>query len=167
MERIEKFGALLRSIIQEIKLLLPPQEIKGVYQPGDEYAFYRDLGDAIRSAQRDVFIVDAYVDRTIFDLYADKVAKGVTLRILSSNVEGDFAPVARVYANGNPLEVRTTSGIHDRHIFIDDRGWLIGQSIKDAAAKKPTYLVEFSEPDLSASRSAYNTIWSSATQVTI
>ena len=167
--RLAELGALLRALIEGLQLRLPPQTIQFIYQPGDEYAFYRDLGDLIEAAQHDILVVDPYLDKSIFDLYADKVPKSVNLRILTNaaKVNPNFAPVARLYATGKSLEVRTTSNIHDRHVFIDDRAWVIGQSIKDAATTKPTYLVEFDEPDLSASRNAYNGIWSSAAPMTL
>ena len=52
--------------------------------------------------------------------------------------------------------------IHDRMLFLDQRGWVIGQSIKAAAKKKPTYLIELNEPSLTASRDAHDKIWKQA-----
>jgi hypothetical protein len=52
--------------------------------------------------------------------------------------------------------------IHDRVIFVDKRVWLSGQSIKDAAKKKPTYIVEHDEPPM---REIYERIWQSASVV--
>jgi hypothetical protein len=40
---IKEHEALLRSLISTLQLQLPEEEIKGVYEPGDKYAFYRDL----------------------------------------------------------------------------------------------------------------------------
>ena len=52
--------------------------------------------------------------------------------------------------------------MHDRVLFVDQRGWVIGQSIKDAAAKKPTYLIELNEPSLTADGEIHNRIWAAA-----
>ena len=44
----------------------------------------------------------------------------------------------------------------------------LGQSaspFKDAAGKKPTYLIELSEPLLNAARDIHNRIWAAATVV--
>lgn len=49
--------------------------------------------------------------------------------------------------------------MHDRVLFIDSRCWVIGQSIKDAAKKKPTYIVEHSSILM---RHIYEEIWSKA-----
>jgi hypothetical protein len=160
--RMQRFDVLLRGLIDELKLLMPEEKIKGVYEPGDEYGFYRDLSDLIAKAENDILIVDAYVDENIFDLYASKVSPGVTLRILTRKVGSNFDPIAKMYAKSKPLSVKITSDIHDRQVFIDHRGWIVGQSIKDAAKKKPTYVVELSEPLLTASRDIHHAIWSKA-----
>ena len=55
--------------------------------------------------------------------------------------------------------------MHDRHVFADSRGWIIGQSIKDAARKKPTYMVEISTSAVAAMQAIYEGIWSRATTV--
>jgi hypothetical protein len=51
------------------------------------------------------------------------------------------------------------NAIHDRVLFADDRVWVIGQSIKDAAKKKPTYIIEHGEPLM---RGIYEGIWQAA-----
>ena len=50
-------------------------------------------------------------------------------------------------------------------VFLDQRGWVIGQSIKDAAKTKPTYLIELNEPSLTASRDAHEKIWKDAKSI--
>jgi hypothetical protein len=70
-----------------------------------------------------------------------------------------------MYAKSRPLELRSSPDVHDREVFLDQRGWVIGQSIKDAARRKPTYLIELDEPLLSTARDIYNRIWAAATVV--
>ena len=55
--RVREYDALLRSLIGVLRLQLPEEEIKGVYEPGEQYAFYRDLSSLIVTATRDIFIV--------------------------------------------------------------------------------------------------------------
>jgi len=78
----------------------------------------------------------------------------------------------RSYTLGNPnaegshnLELRSSQDVHDRHIFVDDRCWTVGQSIKDAAKKKPTYMVGLSANLVPMMRSIYEGLWSKATVV--
>ena len=64
------------------------------------------------------------------------------MRILTDEVRGNLLAVAKKYSSRGDFELRSSGEIHDRHVFVDGRGWMIGQSVKDAARKKPTYMVE-------------------------
>ncbi len=163
--RIKEQTALLRSLISTLRLQLPEEEIKGVYEPGDEYAFYRDLNSLIQTATNDILIVDAYLDEQVFNLYVSKVPNTAAVRILSGKIGANVETVARMYAESRPLELRSSADVHDRAVFLDQRGWVIGQSIKDAARKKPTYMIELSEPSLTVSRDVHNQIWAAATVI--
>jgi hypothetical protein len=163
--RVKEWEALLRALISALRLQLPEEEIKGMYEPGEEYAFYRDLSSIMVTTTQDIFIVDAYLDEKVFNLYVDKVPAGATVRILSNKISANVETVAKMYAKSRPLELRSSADLHDRVIFLDQRGWVVGQSIKDAARKKPTYLIELNEPLLDAARDVHNRIWAAATVV--
>lgn len=163
--RQRSYASFLRSVIAELKLLIPDTEIQSAYQAGDAYAFYRDLSALIISGTREIFIVDAYVDEKVFNLYVDKVLVGTSLRILTSDIRKNVLLIATLYSKGMPLQMRSTKGIHDRVIFIDGRGWLVGQSFKDAAHTKPTIMIELSESTLTNFRDAHEKIWADATTI--
>jgi hypothetical protein len=160
--RLKEQEALLRGLTSTLRLQLPEEEIKGVYEPGEEYAFYRDLSLLIVTAAKDIFIVDSYLDEQVFNLYVAKVPNSATVRILSNKIGANVETVARMYAKNRPLELRSSSDAHDRAMFLDQRGWVIGQSLKDAARKKPTYMIELTEPLLTAARDVHNRIWATA-----
>jgi hypothetical protein len=164
-QRIQQHEALLHSLISTPKLQLPEEEIQGVYEPGDEYAFYRDLSSLVEAATQDVFFVDGYLDERVFNLYVSKVPNGVPVRILTNNIGANVETVGRMCDKDRPLELRSSPDIHDRAIFLDQRGWVTGQSIKDAARNKPTYMIEPNEPLITSSRDTYNRIWAVATVV--
>jgi len=160
--RSREYEALLRSLISTLRLQLPEDKINASYAPGEQYDFYRDLTVVMATATRDIFIVDAYLSEDLFNLYVDKVPAAASVRILSSKIAANVEAVARMYAKGRPLELRSSPVVHDRAVFFDDRGCVIGQSIKDAAGKKPTYLIELDEPALTAIRDSHNAIWAAA-----
>jgi hypothetical protein len=58
----------------------------GVYEPGDEYAFYRDLSSLVQAANTDILIVDGYLSEQVFNLYVSKVPNGTSVRILSKKI---------------------------------------------------------------------------------
>jgi hypothetical protein len=144
---------------------LPEEEIKGTYESGEQYAFYRDLSSIIATATRELFIIDAYLDEQVFNLYIDKVPTNATVRVLSNKIGSNVKTVAKMYAEGRSLELRSSADIHDRAVFLDQRGWVIGQSIKDAARAKPTYLIELEESLLADIKKAYGRIWDAAAVV--
>jgi len=67
--------------------------------------------------------------------------------------------LAQKYVSGGNFALRNSNSIHDRVLFADNRVWVIGQSLKDAARKKPTYMVEHDEPLM---RGLYESIWQAA-----
>jgi len=149
--------------LTELRLLLPEPEIKGTYEPGDEYAFYRDLKGVLGAAQKEVFLVDNYLNTEIFDLYAGAIQQGVPVRMLTDQAKGNLAAVAQKYAARGNFELRNSQDLHDRVVFVDGRCWVIGQSIKDAARKKPTYMIEHENPG--RMQPIYENVWNQAATV--
>ena len=164
-QRIAKFEATLRGSIAELEASMPEAEIKGAYDAGDEYAFYRDLKDILVQAKTEIFIMDNYLNTEFFELYVAVVKPGITLRIMTDQLKGNLEAVAKKYAASHTIELRSSPDVHDRHIFVDDRGWSVGQSIKDAARKKPTYMVELSSGLVPVIRRIYEDIWAKATVI--
>jgi hypothetical protein len=144
--RIQAFEPVLRGCLSELAIDLPEAELKGAYAPGEEYEFYKDVKYILQLAQKDVLIVDPYIDSDMFELYAGALSRAISFRLLSTNVPAPVSALATKYAAGGNFQFRHSTRIHDRMIFGDSRVWVVGQSLKDAAKKKPTYIVEADEP---------------------
>ena len=162
-KRIEALAAMLRSSLAELELMMPEPELAGSYEPGDEYQFYRDLKTIVGFATCDLFIIDNYLDTQLFDVYMENVTPSVTVRVLTSQGSDPLRAVAEKFSKRGNFELRSSKDVHDRVVFADDRCWVIGQSIKDAARKKPTYIVEHS--GAATMKSIYEGIWASATVI--
>jgi hypothetical protein len=160
--RQHAYEAALRSCIAELELDLPDAGIREVYQPGEQYEFYRGVTACLKLAQKEIFIIDPYLDVEIFDIYADAITRAVMFRLLSANIPTSVQVLAHKYAAGGNLAFRSSASIHDRVLFADHRVWVSGQSLKDAARKKPTYIVELDEQ---STRKIYEPIWDSATKL--
>jgi hypothetical protein len=141
-----------------------PEQMAGIYEANDPFAFYLDLRENLDRAAGEIFIVDAYIDQSLFELYLANVPNTVRLRVLTSGQpRANTVAVAALFAKGHPqFELRNAVALHDRVVFVDDRCWVVGQSIKDAAVKKPTYMVEVSEGGM---RAQYEPLWINATMV--
>ena len=83
--------------------------------------------------------------------------------MLTSQVSDLLRVVAEKFAMRGNFELRSSKDVHDRVAFADDRCWVICQSIKDAAKKKPTYIVEHSSA--TSMKGIYEAIWTSAAVV--
>jgi hypothetical protein len=162
-ERIEAFIATLKSSLAELELLMPEAEIAGAYEPGDEYPFYRDLKTIVSFASNELFIIDNYLDTQLFDVYMENVVPSVKVRVLTAQVADPLRQVADKFAKRGGFELRSSKEVHDRVIFADDRCGVVGQSIKDAAKKKPTYIVEHSSA--ATMRGIYEPIWANAAPI--
>ena len=122
-----------------------------------------DLKTIVGFATSDLFIIDNYLDTQLFDVYMENVAPSVAVRVLTSQVSDSLRAVAEKYSKRGNFELRSSKDVHDRVVFSDERCWVIGQSIKDAARKKPTYIVEHS--GAATMKSIYEGIRASATVV--
>jgi hypothetical protein len=160
--RIQAYEAMLGSCLAELKLDLPEAELKGAYAPGEEYEFYKDVKHILQLAQKEVLIIDPYIDSEMFELYASAFPRTISFKLLSANVSTAVLTVAKRYAAGGNFQFRSSTLIHDRVIFADNRVWVVGQSLKDAAKKKPTYIVEADE---SVMRTIYEDIWAKSSPV--
>jgi hypothetical protein len=158
--RIELYEAALNSSIKELEFMLPEQELQGAYQPGDEYAFYKDLKSILATARTDVLIVDNYLDTGIFEIYVETIELGIKVRILTDQPRGNLVLIAQKYSSRGSFELKGSKEVHDRVVFVDERCWVVGQSIKDAARTKPTYIIEF---DAQRMQPIYEDIWMRAT----
>ena len=138
----------------------PPKEEK-VYPKGHTYDYYNDIRDIIKDTKTEVFVVDAYVDEELLNLYLEKIPIDVRVKILTNKPKGNFVTVAKKFKTKPKVdfEVRVSKDCHDRLFFIDNKCWVTGQSIKDGG-KKPTYLVKIEGYDLF--RNVFDDLWKNA-----
>ena len=126
------------------------------------YQAYKQLGRIISSCQNELKIIDPWIDEELITLYLESIPASVSIRIVTKNLSGKFELVAKKFKQQRKtFEVRLAD-IHDRYIIVDDRAWIVGQSIKDAG-KKPLAIIELSEP--SKARNLFSKLWSQGKQI--
>ena len=153
-------GGIYRAIA-DLELTVPAKEQEN-FAAGNVYDFFRALNKVISSAEKSLFIVDPYLDVSVFDHYLVSRQSGVSVKLLSDKKAEDLIPAMQKYnlQFKDVVELRKSNLIHDRVIFVDNYVcWLLGQSVKDAAKAKPTYLVP-APPDIVPEKLAtYDEIW--------
>jgi hypothetical protein len=156
-------GVLHRAIAD---LELDRPQLSGqAFAPGDVYDFFKALNAAVASATKSLFIVDPYLDDQVFDAYLSNLPVGVSVRLLAKKHGGALKPALEKFAaqHGVAIEVRLSAEFHDRVLFIDNLScWVMGQSLKNAAASQPTYLVPLPEEIAQLKLQHYEDVWRSA-----
>jgi hypothetical protein len=107
------------------------------FAAGSHHDAFVEIRNILKNSTRELWVVDTWVDETIWTLLKN-LPSGVSIRILTSNVKGDFALERKKFCKqyGITVEVRTEKSYHDRFILVDNqRCWHLGASIKDAGAK--------------------------------
>ena len=155
---------LAKTESDKIKKLISLEQhtrIEKVYKPGEIYDFYKDVQKITLSAQKEVFVIDAYAHEDIIELYLDKLPVGIKIMILTSKPQGNFVKVATKFQkkHGNCFKVKTNKKCHDRLFFVDKKCYVIGQSIEKAATDKPTYICEIQNSG--AFRSVFQSLYDS------
>lgn len=159
---IAKMVSLLQRAIADLELRIP-RNAEQVYGPGAVYDFYRALKEIMESAQSTVFVIDPYLDEEVFDTYITPLSRNVTVRMLLIQFAAQVRAAIEKFALQHQIhiEARSSNLLHDRVIFIDDNScWVLGQSIKDAAKKKPTYIAPLSADAAGLKLTHYEGIWS-------
>lgn len=155
----QKMLLILRQTISKLEISTPNKKEK-IYAPGDQYELYKDLKKITSEAKSEVFIIDPYADEEIFELYFEKVKPKVVMRLLTKNPSQILKKVILKFAAKSSInfEARNSHHVHDRVIFIDNIScWVLGQSIKNAASKKPTYFIPIES--ITDMKNLYEDIW--------
>ncbi|HEY4903225.1 MAG TPA: hypothetical protein VIH89_07120 [Candidatus Sulfotelmatobacter sp.] len=159
-------GILYRAIA-DLELRLPSGADKA-FGPGAVYDFFKALRELLASAKESLLIADPYLDEQVFDIYLSALGPGVAVRLLCGKSAAGLKPAILKFAaqTKTKLEARATTAIHDRVLFLDGRScWVLGQSIKDAARSKPTYLAPLDSETTDLKISEYEKIWNTATTI--
>ena len=121
------------------------------FTKGSDHDAYVHIRSILQTAKGDLFIIDPYMDGSIFQVLSTVGATTMRIRILTSKCPADFALESKKFMkqhSGFTVEVRATKDFHDRFIILDgDRCYLLGASIKDAGNKGFT-IVPLQEPTI-------------------
>jgi len=145
-----------------------PRPSEQAFGPGAAYDFFKALRELVLSAETSVFIVDPYLDAETFDGYLGALASGRHARLLCSKYAEEVRVAAVKFSIQHPhsIEARRSNALHDRVIVVDGtQCWVLGASVKDAAAKKATYLAPLSSDIAAQKIQIYEGIWTAATAI--
>ena len=165
--RAANHGIVLTKIYQAITSIEDalPRASGQAFGPGAAYDFFKALRALVGTAEVSLFVVDPYMDADIFDGYLSALFRAKHVRLLlTKNAENILVAADRfALQNTCKIELRKSSAIHDRVIFVDGaQCWVLGASIKDAATMRPTYLAPLPADITAQKLRIYEEIWNAA-----
>ena len=113
----------------------PP--VEGVFFEGQIFDAYRFVEALVMSAQREIVLIDNYVDATVFDLL-QKRGQGVKATIYTEHVGQSLLHTQQLslQQHSREIELREYSNrFHDRFLILDDQLYHFGASFKDLGKK--------------------------------
>jgi len=126
----ENFDKVFKAI--ESKDIKP---IQGIFYDGQIYDAYIFVNDLLRSAKKEVVLIDNYIDDTVLTLFSKypDINFAIITKSISKQFKLDIEKYNSQYKN---LKIQTSNKFHDRFLIIDgEEAYHIGASLKDLGKK--------------------------------
>lgn len=116
---------------------------------GQVFDYFDELRKIIETARQEVFFIERWLDAEFASRYMPHVNTSASVRLLTTAKSSrQLLPAIEAFCNqsGLKVEVRTSSDMHDRHLFIDRaQGYQSGASFKDGGRLSPTTLIQITD----------------------
>lgn len=130
------------------------------------HSFDKFLRKILAESKNQALIADSYVDGTIFDSVLDVIPKTTTVKLIYTNKSGNFDQrVSRFSREYSKFSVRKYKWLHDRFMIVDDTGYIVGPSLKDAASKYPALVTVLDSKAKRLLQTFFDDLWSKAKSV--
>jgi hypothetical protein len=139
------------------------------FGPGQRFQAWEELRSIILSAQECVRIEDAWLGSDVVEFLGGNLPEGVRLLVLGSEKDDRNwrAALASLKVLGGDMpgliEVRCTTDVHDRYVYVDGQAWRSSESFKDMAKTRTTKVVLEARP--SETLADFEMKWSKARRV--
>jgi len=128
-----------------VRTEITPKE--GVFYDGQIFDAFVFVADMIRTAKKQIVLIDNYLDESVLMLLAKRGAK-VQATIYTKDITPDIqTDLTRHNAQYPEIFIEAKPNIHDRFLLIDNAVYHIGASFKDLGKK----LFAFSKMEMTAS----------------
>ncbi len=127
----DKVNMILNAI--EDKSIKPKQ---GIFYDGQVYDAYIFVSDLIKSAKKDIILIDNYIDESVLTLLS-KREENISVTIYTKNITKQLQLDLEKYnAQYSKIELKKFTSSHDRFMIIDEKEvYHIGASLKDLGKK--------------------------------
>lgn len=119
-----------------VRTNLPP--VVGVFHQGQVFSARLFVEDLVKTAKKEVILIDSYVDAKTFDLL-DVRNVGVQATIYTEQVDASIQRLQQLHNQEHstqPISIAAFAHpFHDRFLIVDDELWHCGASFKDLGRK--------------------------------
>ena len=128
-----------------VRTSLPP--VEQVFFEGEFFEARVLLERIIKTAQKRVIIIDAYIDAATFEML-DVRAKGVTADIYSDSEHKTLRDAHNASSGAQPINThKWSTASHDRWLIVDDRLYHCGHSVKDLGKRLSAIMLMGESPE--------------------
>lgn len=128
-----------------VRTSLPP--VEQVFFEGEFFEARVLLEKIIKTANKRVVIIDAYIDAATFEML-DVRAKGVTADIYSDGLYKTLRDTHNASAGVQPINThKWSTASHDRWLIVDDNLYHCGHSVKDLGKKLSAIMLMGESPE--------------------
>ena len=128
-----------------VRTSLPP--VEQVFFEGEFFEARVILERIIKTAQKRVIIIDAYIDAATFEML-DVRAKGVTADIYSDSLYKTLRDTHNASAGVQPINThKWSTASHDRWLIVDERLYHCGHSVKDLGKRLSAIMLMGESPE--------------------
>ncbi|MFV7790397.1 RhuM family protein [Aliarcobacter lanthieri] len=128
----------LKSQMSEIKSKIKDNKLEtnqGIFYDGQIFDSYSFINDLLKLANKEVILIDNYIDDTVFILFSKY--QNINFTIYTNNISKqlnlDFEKYKKQYKN---ITLKTFKNSHDRFLVLDKKEiYHLGASLKDLGKK--------------------------------
>lgn len=159
-----ELNRLLHQALSDLRMEVGPLSV--AVASGQSFAYFDEVRKKIESARTEVFFVDPYLDADFVSKYLPHVKDGVIVRLLGRKGMPALVSAVAAFAAQSHLtiQVRSSSDLHDRYLFVDKTEcYLSGASFNHGAQRTATVITQITDA-FPAMWTTYEQCWSAAKQ---
>lgn len=128
----------LKDDMQNVKKLISNNQVnlkQGIFYNGQIYDAYAFINDLLKSAKKEIILIDNYIDDTVLTLFSkyNNIKFTIITKNISKQLKLDIEKYNSQYKN---LIIKISNKFHDRFLIIDNKeAYHIGASLKDLGKK--------------------------------
>lgn len=170
--RAEYFQNILIALYKALATaeLKAPESAQGAFiAVGNAFDAFSAITKIFSRAEKDILIVDPYMDETVITEFAASAPEHISFRLLTdeATAKPSLSPAGAKWNqqhSSRQLQIRLAQPrtLHDRAIFVDRlNAWIVTQSLKDLAKRSPAEIVR-GDDTAALKIAAYESLWSTS-----